>query len=250
MDAPIRRAAPAHPATLPARLEARIFQQHAQGKLPAGLRKIEILDGSGPSDRITLDDDSGLLALAQMNVLEIHCWGAHVDAIELPDLLVFDLDPDASVPWGRTIEAARLIRQRLGDARMESFVKTTGGKGLHVCVAIERTISWDRARDFTRELSEALVRDHPERFVATVSKAKRTGKILIDFFRNGRGATIVAPYSTRARAGAPIAMPLAWDELDESVAPNGFSLDSAIAWLERRGDAWARMLATPQRVPA
>lgn len=156
----------------------------------------------------------------------------------------------ATVAWGAVVEAARVIRQRLGDAKLESWVKTTGGKGVHVCVAIERTISWDRARDFTRAFSEALVRDQPTRFVATASKAKRPGKIFIDFFRNGKGATIVVPYSTRARSGAPVAVPVAWDELDEHLAPNGFSLDSTIARLEKTGDPWARMYAAPQRVPA
>ena len=226
------------------------FQQHAQGKLPPGLRRFDVIDASGPSDRISLDDESGLLALVQLNVLEIHAWCAHVDDVDRPDMLVLDLDPDAAVPWGKTIEAARMIRQRLGDAKLESFVKTTGGKGLHICVAIERSIGWSRAREFTQTLSEGLVADHPDRFVATVTKAKRRGKILIDFFRNWKGATIVAPYSTRARAGAPVAMPIAWDDLDEGVAPDGFSLDSAIARLEKKGDAWARMLESPQRVPA
>jgi bifunctional non-homologous end joining protein LigD len=228
---------------------AGFFQQHARRPLPQGLRTVDLVDARGPSHRITLDDETGLLALVQMNALEIHAWNAHVDDVDKPDVLVFDLDPGPGVAFGAVVAAARAIRQRLGDARIESFVKTTGGKGLHVCVAIERTISWERARTFTRELAEGLARDEPGAYVTTVSKAKRPGKILIDFFRNGKGATIIAPYSTRARAGAPVAVPVAWEELDDVGAGNAFSLASTLARLEAEGDAWAPMLARPQRVP-
>jgi len=225
------------------------FQQHAQGKLPKGLRAIPVRDASGDSNRLTLDDVTGLLQLAQMNVLEIHTWGAHVDDVDKPDLLVFDLDPDPSVTWNDVVVAAQLIRQRLGDAKIESFVKTTGGKGLHICAAIERTVTWDRARDFCHDLSVGIVNDQPEKYIATMSKAKRKGKIFLDFFRNGKGATFIAPYSTRARANAPVAMPIEWDELGPDLAPNGYSLDSAMARLEKSGDAWATMLSKPQRIP-
>ncbi len=204
------------------------FQQHVQGKAPIGLRSIEVQDASGDSNRITLDDATGLLELAQMNVLEIHTWGAHVDDVDKPDLLVFDLDPDPTVKWTAVIAAAKTIRGRLADKGLEAFVKTTGGKGLHVCVAIERTITWDRARDFCGALSEAMVEKEPEKYVATMSKAKRKGKIFLDFFRNGKGATFVAPYSTRARENAPVAMPIAWEELTDALLPNQFSIDATI----------------------
>jgi bifunctional non-homologous end joining protein LigD len=222
------------------------FQQHVDGKLPPGLRKILVTDASGPSNRLVLDDVIGLRQLAQMNVLEIHTWGAHAE--DEPDLLVFDLDPDPDVKWTAIVEAARTIRQRLGDVKIESFVKTTGGKGLHICAAIEPTIGWDRARDFCRELAEGIVRDQPEKYLATASKAKRKGKIFIDWLRNGKGATFVAPYSTRARANAPVALPVGWDELD-GIKPNQFSLDATIERLEKHGDAWAPMLKRAQRVP-
>lgn len=225
------------------------FQQHAQGKLPPGLRKIDVVDASGDSNRLVLDDVTGLLSLAQMNVLEIHTWGAHADEEDKPDLLVFDLDPDPDVKWSAIVECARIIRQRLGDSKIESFVKTTGGKGVHICANIERTITWDRARDFCHDVAESIVRDRPEKYIATMSKAKRKGKIFIDWLRNGKGATFVAPYSTRARANAPVALPIGWDELD-GITPNGISLDRTIERLEERGDAWAPMLERPQRVPA
>jgi bifunctional non-homologous end joining protein LigD len=224
------------------------FQQHVQGKAPPGLRKIEVVDASGESNRVVCDDVSGLLSLVQMNVLEIHTWGAHEDDVDKPDLLVFDLDPDPDVKWPAVVEAARLIRQRLGDSKIESYVKTTGGKGLHICAAIERTVTWDRARTFCHDLADGIVRAQPEKYIATMSKAKRKGKIFLDFFRNGKGATFVAPYSTRAHANAPVALPVEWDELD-GIKPNEFSLDASIARLEKRGDTWAPMLAKPQRMP-
>jgi bifunctional non-homologous end joining protein LigD len=225
------------------------FQQHAQGKLPLGLRKIDVVDASGDSNRLVLDDVTGLRSLAQMNVLEIHTWGAHADDVEKPDLLVFDLDPDPDVKWPAIVTAARLIRQRLGDSKIESYVKLTGGKGLHICAAIERTITWDRAREFCHALADGIVSAEPEKYIGTMSKAKRKGKVFLDFFRNGRGATFVAPYSTRARANAPVALPVEWDELD-ALKPNQFSIDATLERLEKRGDAWAPMLAKPQRVPA
>jgi len=224
------------------------FQQHVQTKAP-GLRKIDVVDASGDSNRVVLDDGSGLLSLAQMNVLEIHTWGAHEDDLDKPDLLVFDLDPDPDVKWPAIVEAARTIRQRLGDSKIESYVKTTGGKGLHICAAIERTAPWERAREFCHDLAVGMVDEAPDKYIATMSKAKRKGKVFLDFFRNGKGATFVAPYSTRARANAPVALPVEWDELDK-IKPNQFSLDQTIERLEKRGDAWAQMLAKPQRMPA
>ena len=224
------------------------FQQHVQTKAP-GLRKIDVVDASGDSNRVVLDDASGLLSLAQMNVLEIHTWGAHEDDLDKPDLLVFDLDPDPGVKWPAIVAAARTIRQRLGDQKIESYVKVTGGKGLHICAAIERTVSWDRARELCHDLAVGMVDEAPDKYIATMSKAKRKGKVFLDFFRNGKGATFVAPYSTRARANAPVALPVEWDELDK-ITPNQFSLDQTIARLEKRGDAWADMLAKPQRIPA
>jgi bifunctional non-homologous end joining protein LigD len=226
------------------------FQQHAQGKTPKGLHKIHVVDASGDSNRLTLDDVTGLLQLAQMNVLEIHTWGARADVLDKPDLLVFDLDPDPHVTWNDVVVAARKIRQRLGDSKIESYVKTTGGKGLHICAFIERTVTWDRARDFCRDLSERIVADEPDKYIATMSKAKRKGKIFLDFFRNGKGATFVAPYSTRARENCPVAMPITWDELGPDTKPNGFSLESTLAYLDAHGDPWAPMLTHPQRIPS
>jgi bifunctional non-homologous end joining protein LigD len=200
----------------------KFFQKHAKNPLGKGIRAIPIDDDGALAEYMAIDDQAGLLSLVQMSVVEIHTWGAHADDPEKPDLLVFDLDPDDAVKWPAVLTCARLLRDGLAQLELESYVKTTGGKGLHVCVPISRRVSWDEAKEFCRGLTELIVRLDPKAYVATMSKAQRGGKIFIDFFRNGRGATFIAPYSTRARDGAPVAMPLAWDELSPKLGPDHF----------------------------
>ena len=195
------------------------FQKHASHEVDASIREIELREKSGTAKYMTIHDEAGLLALVQLGVLEIHTWGCHDDEPEKPDWLVFDLDPDTSLPWKEVTRAAFEVRERLADLDLQSVVKTTGGKGLHVCVPVTRRLDWDRTKEMCRAFAERMVRDSPERYVATVSKAKRTGKILVDYLRNGRGATFVAPYSTRAREGAPVAMPLRWSDLESTKRP-------------------------------
>jgi bifunctional non-homologous end joining protein LigD len=212
------------------------FQKHAKGGLPAGVRVVKI----GKEDVLTLDDDKALIAFAQMCVLEIHIWGAHVTDLDAPDMLVFDLDPDPAVAWATVVETAHAVRARLESQGHRALVKTTGGKGLHVCCPIQpKTMTWKQAHDLGRALGEAMATEQPERYVTNISKAKRKGKILLDFGRNTRGMTFVAPYSPRARAGAPVAMPLRWEELTPDVVPASFTLRSAVERLEAHGDAWA-----------
>ena len=148
-------------------------------------------------------------------MLEFHVWGARADAIERPDQLVFDLDPDPSVAWKQVADTARVLRAWLTELGLVPFLRTTGGKGLHVVVPIQRRSSWDEVKGFTHDVALRLVKEAPSHFTATLSKSKREGKILIDYLRNQRDATAIASYSLRARAGAPVAMPIAWDELDE-----------------------------------
>jgi bifunctional non-homologous end joining protein LigD len=175
----------------------------------------------------------------QMSALEIHTWGAHADQPEKPDFLVFDLDPDPAVKWEAVIDCAKLIRKALDQLGIESFVKTTGGKGLHVCAPIARRISWDEAKDFTGGLSHLIVGLNPKMYTATMSKAQRGGKIFIDFFRNGRGATFIAPYSTRAREGAGVAVPLAWDELSPKLRADHFHVRNVMQRMAKLAvDPW------------
>jgi len=193
------------------------YQKHANEGTPEVLRRVRIPEGAGTvkgmGTYLTIDGLPGLLALVQMAALELHPWGSRVDSLERPDRMTIDLDPGPGVPWDRMIETALALRSKLGDHGLQSFVKTTGGKGLHVVVPLEPRQSWNEIKEFSRELSEEFVRAAPQWFVSTMTKSKREGKIFLDFFRNSRGATAVAPYSTRARAGAPVSTPLSWDEL-------------------------------------
>lgn len=194
------------------------FQKHARSDLPAAIKRIDV-DEPGGEPYMMIEDRDGLMELVQLGVLEIHTWGCHGDLIEKPDFLVFDLDPDVTVPWKAVVRAALEVKERLEALRLESWVKTTGGKGLHVCVPVGRRLGWEETKLICHAFADAMVDDSPTRYVATLSKAKRHGKILIDYLRNGRGATFVAPYSTRARDGAPVAMPLTWKALEDGARP-------------------------------
>jgi bifunctional non-homologous end joining protein LigD len=186
----------------------------------------------------------------QASVLEIHPWGSRADDLDRPDRLIIDLDPGDGVGYADVIAAAREVRQRFADVGLESFVKITGGKGLHVVVPIAPEAGWEEAKEFTRILAEGMVADSPARYVATMTKKVRAGRIFVDFFRNGRGATAVAAYSTRARPGAAISTPLTWTELSEAIRPDHFSIDNVrqrLDFLER--DPWDGFLTLRQKLP-
>jgi bifunctional non-homologous end joining protein LigD len=213
------------------------FQKHAW----RGQSK-EILLARDPEDEepiIGIDGLPGLMGLVQGGVLEIHPWGARLEDIERPDMITMDLDPGEGVDWAQVIEAAGEVRERFHDAGLESFVKTSGGKGLHVVAPLKPSADWETVKAFAKGIADAMSEDAPERFVATVTKAKRKGKILVDYLRNGRGATAVAAYSTRARPGAAVSMPLGWDELSAAIGPDYFTVNNAptrLAALE--ADPW------------
>jgi bifunctional non-homologous end joining protein LigD len=217
------------------------FQKHPSKKVPDGIRSVNVREKEGKAPYSVIDDERGLFGLVQLGALEIHTWGSRADDPEHPDLLVFDLDPDPSVAFSSVVASAHELRKLFETAKLESFVKTTGGKGLHVCVPIRPELTWDEAKDFSRRIAEDLARSSPDRYVATAAKSKRQGKIFIDYLRNARGATFVAPYSTRARENAPVALPLQWDELKE-VSPDALTVKSVPARLARGGeDPFARM---------
>jgi bifunctional non-homologous end joining protein LigD len=186
----------------------------------------------------------------QAGVLEIHPWGSTVENLEHPDRLIFDLDPGEGVAWDAMLVAAEETRQRLKDLGLESFLKTSGGKGLHVMVPIEPELDWDRVKAFTKTITDAMAADAPDRYVATMSKQLRRGKIYVDYLRNGRGATAVAAYSTRARPGAPISTPLEWQELAPAIRPDHFNIDNLrqrLTFLKR--DPWEGFFKIRQRLP-
>ncbi|HKY31049.1 MAG TPA: DNA ligase D [Candidatus Polarisedimenticolia bacterium] len=200
------------------------YQKHAREHLPGAVRRIPIREKASTGLYLTVDSAAGIVSLVQMGVLEIHLWGARSDDVERPDLMVLDLDPDPAVEWPRVVEAAFRVRRRLASLGLRSFVKTTGGKGLHVVAPIVPGPSWDELKSFSRAIALSFASEAPDRFTAVMSKAKRKGKIYVDYLRNGRGASFIAPYSTRARPGAPVSAPLTWKELTPAVRNDSFTL--------------------------
>ena len=200
------------------------FAKHPWHGLINAVRRIDVGD---KEKMLAIDDLDGLIDLVQASVIEIHAWGSTVAQLEKPDRLIFDLDPGEDVPWSAVIEAAFDVRRRLADDfGLQSFVKTSGGKGLHVVLPVEPTVAWDAAKEFTKSVADAMAAAQPERYVAIMSKTARRGRIFIDYLRNGRGATAVSPYSTRALPLASVSTPLAWDELSEGIRADHFKIDN------------------------
>ena len=216
------------------------YQKHPGKSFPSDLPLVSIEQSEGPRDHAYVTSLADLIGLVQIGVLELHVWGCRVDDVERPDRMVFDLDPSPDVPWARTRATAEALRERLDTLGLTGFVRTTGGKGLHVVVPLQRRHGWDEVKGFARALCERLVEDDPERRTISVAKAKRGGKVFLDYLRNGRGATAVASYSTRARPGAPVAVPVRWDELDSGLKPDGYHVGNVGRRLAAlKGDPWA-----------
>lgn len=229
------------------------YQKHVLPGMPKSIRRIAIPGGTGTikegGEYLYVDDVPGLVTLVQFGALELHPWGTKVGALERPDRMTIDLDPGPGVDWDRTVESALALQARLEDLGLASFVKTTGGKGLHVVTPLLPRHSWDEVKDFSRSIAEEFVRAAPDRFVATMTKSKRQGKIFLDFFRNTRGATSVAAYSTRSRAGAPVSAPLTWAELSRLKSPDAFTVISMPTRLRRRAtDPWAGFFEVRQTI--
>ena len=227
------------------------YQKHpTRGTSPA-VHAVAIRESRGVRDYMTVVDGAGLLSLVQLGALEIHAWGARAPDVEHPDLVTFDLDPDAGVPWSRTVAAAHAVRARLAELGLVSFAKTTGGKGVHVVVPLAPRAGWTEVKAFAHALVSGMVRDDPDLYLAKASKAARRGKIFLDYLRNTRGATAICPYSTRARAGAPVATPVSWSELTAELDPLRFDLRSVPKRLARRSrDPWEGYTKVRQVLPA
>ena len=207
------------------------FQKHV-GKGPD--RNIMLVkDPNAPADEplISIQDLDGLMALVQSAALEIHPWGSTLADWERPDTIIIDLDPGEDVAWTEVIASAKDVGARLKAAGLTAFVKTSGGKGLHVVAPVKPKADWAAAKAFTKAIADDMARDSPERYVSTIVKAKRRGKIFVDYLRNQRGATAVAAYSTRARPGAPVSMPLAWEELGPEIGPAYYTVENTPARL-------------------
>jgi len=220
------------------------YQRHTRDSLDKAIHSIPIKEGQSTASYLYIDSLSGLIALVQIGVLELHTWGSRKERLEQPDRLIFDLDPDPSVSWKKLQDAAHSLRTLLSDLGLGAFVKTTGGKGLHVVVPIAPKQDWDFAKEFSKSVAHSMVRGAPDRYTATMSKSKRKGKIFIDYLRNTRTATAVCAYSSRARAGAPVSVPLRWEELAEDVRSQ-FTIRNVPERLARlRQDPWQDYEAT------
>jgi bifunctional non-homologous end joining protein LigD len=223
------------------------YQRHAGSGVLEQLHPITVPGFDDPY--LYIKDVSGLVAMVQMGTLEIHPWGVTTEVPDKPDRIIFDLDPDEGLGFNDVVTAALEVRERLRTIGLESFVKTTGGKGLHVVVPVEPVTEWKAAKAFSKQLSEAMAADAPERYLTKISKAERAGRIFIDYLRNDPTSTAVGPYSTRSRPGAPVALPIEWDSLDVKLDPAAFNLQSVPALLQGRDDPWAEMIRLQQRLP-
>ncbi len=221
------------------------FQKHAWAGLGAGIDEIDV---PGDDEKmLAVRDIGGVVSLVQAGVLEIHTWGATLPELSAPDQIIFDMDPGDDVGWDQIVGAAREARERLQELKLESFVKATGGKGLHVVVPVKPEVGWAEAKAFARAFAEAMAADSPDLYVATMAKKARKGRVYVDYLRNGQGATAIAAFSTRAREGAPVATPLTWDELGPDVKGNHFNVTNLVRRLQHLpGDPWEGFFATRQ----
>ena len=227
------------------------YMKHSGVWAPPALRRVKIQEKTKIGEYLVVDDLPGLIGLVQMGILEIHTWNSTAEHMERPDRVVFDLDPDPSVGWPAVVEASHLVRVRLEQLGLASFVKTTGGKGVHVVAPLRPGSTWEDSFAFTQGLSEQIERADPRHFTTNMAKAARKGRIFIDFLRNNRGNTSVAPYSTRAKPKAPLSMPITWDELTPALRPDQFTLANVEEHLARRKkDPWADYAKTKQRLTA
>jgi len=225
------------------------FQKNVTPSVPRSVDKVRVKGADGKTIAYpVVDSAEALLAMVQNGAVEFHVWGSTVGAIETPDILVFDLDPAPELDWRRVREAARALRDELQDRGLESYVRTSGGKGLHVVVPYTPRARWPEAGAFAREVVEALVEREPDRYTATMSKAKRGGKVFVDHFRNGRGATSVTSYSLRSRPGAPVALPISWDELGKTRGGGDWTAERVLRRLKSgAADPWADFFETGKR---
>ena len=227
------------------------YQRHAGSGVPSELSEVEISGFEESGAYLYITDVKGLVALVQMGVLEIHPWNARADRPERPDRVIFDLDPGEGLAFEDVVAGAHEVRARLSDLGLVSFAKTTGGKGLHVVVPIERRHEWPDVKRFARSLAEAIAADAPTRYLTRISIAERRGRIFIDYLRNDPTSTAVAPYSTRSRVNAPVATPVTWDEVTPALDPARFTIRTVPERLRGlNADPWADIDGIRQRLPA
>ena len=225
------------------------YQKHVTDRIPEALDRVEVEEAEGRACYLVANTTAAVVALAQLGVLELHTWGAQQNGLDRPDRMILDLDPAPDLPWGEVIEAAQLIKAVLDELALKSFVKTTGGKGLHLVVPLQRKHKWDEVKDFSKAVAGHLARTIPARFTDSMSKRVRSGKVYIDYLRNGEGATAVAAYSTRARPGAPVSVPLSWDEISPSLRSDQFTIRNVGERLSKLAvDPWEEYFTVRQHL--
>ena len=231
--------------------EGCFYQKHIDAKFSTEIERVPIQESAGEGIYAAANSIAAVIGLVQMGVIELHTWGSTTSDLDKPDRMVFDLDPDPALAWREVMAAARLTRERLDALGLESFVKTSGGKGLHVAVPLTRRHEWDEVKDFSRALAESMAAESPRLFVARMAKKERAGRIFIDFFRNSPGATTIAAYSVRARRGAPVSTPLHWDELGGRMKPESFHAGNVVRRVRGlRSDPWKAFRRAPQTLTA
>ncbi len=225
------------------------FQKHFTGKIPDSFHTFPVKEGDGEGIYLSINSLEGLLELVQLNAFEIHAWGSNKDDYMAPDQIVMDFDPGPGVPWKEVVDAAFELKELLEDLDLKSFVKLTGGKGIHVHIPIMPLYDWDQVKSFSQSLALELVSRKPSKYVANMSKKLRTKKIFVDYLRNGYGATAVVPYSLRARALSAVALPIEWAELKKIKDPQEFTMDKVLKKMKsRKKDPWEGMLKLRQRI--
>ncbi len=226
------------------------FQKHTTKGMPSALKSVPIEEDNGKIAKyLMIDSAAGLVGAAQIGGLEIHLWGSHWKTLERPDRMVFDLDPDGGVTFADVREAARDVRKLLEAANLESFALVTGGKGIHVVVPLDASQGWDEIKGFAKGVAIKLAESEPDRFVATMSKAKRKGRIFIDWLRNERGSTAISPYSPRAKPQASVATPVSWAELSRVDAANAFTIPTVLRRLKQlKSDPWKGYFSVRQSI--
>lgn len=226
------------------------FQKHDSGGFPENFKKIPIHEKDGTTeDYLYIDGPGGLAAGVQMSTLEFHIWGSHIDTLEKPDRIIFDIDPDEGLDFAITKQAAVDFRTYLRDLGLETFAMVTGGKGIHVIAPLKPTLDWPEVKAFCRGFAEMVARKEPDRFTDNIRKVQRKGRMFVDYLRNERGSTAVSPFSTRAKPGAPCAVPVGWDELDGLPAANIFSIGAAAARAQAP-DPWPDYFKLKQAITA
>ncbi len=230
--------------------EGCFYQKNIDEKFSAEIERVPVELGGG-GVYAAASSIGAVISLVQMGVIELHVWGSTTQDLAKPDRMVFDLDPDVLVPWREVMAAAHTLRERLEALGLETFVKTTGGKGLHIVVPLTRRHDWDEVREFSRAMAEALAAEEPRLFTTKMAKKERPRRIFIDYLRNAEGATSVAAYSVRARKGATVSTPLHWDELGGRLKPDAFNVTTVPRRLQGlRADPWKAMRRTSHTLTA